>query len=292
MGLGESLRIARQIVSALDAAHEKGIVHRDLKPANVMLTADAQVKVLDFGLAKAMGPAEAGHHDDPRGVRLQADLTHSPTITTPAVTQAGTILGTAAYMAPEQAKGRAADKRCDVWAFGCVLFEMLAGKRAFDGEDATDVIAAIVRGEPDWKALPADTPPAMTTILRRCLDKDRKTRIPDLSVVRFLMDDTTAGPATSGSPEGRAVVAWQRVAPWAMASAAIAGVAVWALMRSAPVERPLIRLQATPPASAPIAIDGVAPDIAFAPDGSRRDQTGRDGGLQRFAQRFARLHFR
>jgi serine/threonine protein kinase len=148
----ETLGIARQIVDALEAAHEKGIVHRDLKPANIMLTGDGRVKVLDFGLAK-LEPHGSGESVAPGA------LTHSPTLTF-AATQAGVILGTAAYMSPEQAKGRAADKRTDVWAFGCVLFEMLTGKRAFDGEDVSDTLAAVLRGEPDWNAFPSDVPPA------------------------------------------------------------------------------------------------------------------------------------
>src|SRR5262249_53391360 len=143
----EALGIAKQIAEALEAAHERGIIHRDLKPANVALTKDGDVKVLDFGLAKATDAASGP----------SIDLANSPTITSPAaLTGVGVILGTAAYMSPEQAKGRGADKRSDVWAFACVLFEMLTGKRAFDGEDATDVIAAVVRGEPDWSALPQE----------------------------------------------------------------------------------------------------------------------------------------
>src|SRR5204862_2747833 len=143
-------------VNALEAAHEKGIVHRDLKPGNIMLTADGDVKVLDFGLAKY--DVGSSGSDGPGG------LTHSPTLTF-AATQAGMILGTAAYMAPEQAKGRAADKRCDVWAVGCVLYEMLAGRRAFDGEDVSDVLATVLKGEPDWTALPPDVPPQVTTVI-------------------------------------------------------------------------------------------------------------------------------
>src|SRR5437764_11870753 len=177
--IDDALPIARQIADALGAAHDQGIVHRDLKPANIKLRPDSTVKVLDFGLAKAMEPAAA----------VGPDATASPTITSPAMTRMGVILGTAAYMSPEQAKGRAADKRSDVWAFGCVLYEMLAGQRAFQGEDVSDTLAAVLRGEPEWTALPADVPPHIRAIVKRCLEKDRKARIPDISAVRFLVDE-------------------------------------------------------------------------------------------------------
>src|SRR5206468_8204547 len=138
----------RQIAEALEAAHEAGIIHRDLKPANIKLRPDGTVKVLDFGLAKALEPVSGA----------SANVTASPTITTPAMmTGVGMILGTAAYMSPEQAKGRPADKRSDIWAFGCVLFELLTGKRAFDGEDVSDTLASVLRGEPNWSALPSET---------------------------------------------------------------------------------------------------------------------------------------
>src|ERR1051326_3370879 len=178
--LDECLSIARQIADALEAAHEQGIVHRDLKPANIKLRDDGTVKVLDFGLAKAMEPASS----------INPSLTNSPTITTPAMmTGVGTILGTAAYMSPEQAKGRAADKRSDVWAFGAVLYEMLTGRRAFDGEDVSDTLAAVLRAEPDWTALPPDLPVPIRTLLQRCLEKDRRARIADISTARFLMSE-------------------------------------------------------------------------------------------------------
>ena len=186
--LAEALRIAREVVDALEAAHEKGIIHRDLKPANVALTAEGKVKVLDFGLARY----EAGE------VGSSVDVTASPTLAY-AGTQAGIILGTAAYMSPEQAKGRPVDKRSDVWAFGCLLFEMLTGKKAFEGEDVSDTLAAILRGEPDWSALPADVPPALRTLIKRCLERDRRSRIPDLSVVRFLMADNANADLLSAS---------------------------------------------------------------------------------------------
>ena len=161
----EALPIARQIADALEYAHERGIVHRDLKPANVKVTPDDKVKILDFGLAKAVQDEAS-----------EADRYNSPTISHMA-TEAGMLLGTAAYMSPEQAKGKPVDRRGDIWAFGCVFYEMLSGKRAFDGETITDVLAAVIRGEPDWVALPETTPPAIQRLVRRCLQKDVRQRL-------------------------------------------------------------------------------------------------------------------
>jgi serine/threonine protein kinase len=182
--IDEALPIARQIAEALEAAHEQGIIHRDLKPANIKLRSDGTVKVLDFGLAKALEPA-AGSREPGAG----SALANSPTITSPAMTMRGVILGTAAYMSPEQAKGKIVDKRTDIWAFGCVLFEMLTGQRAFKGDDITDIITSVMRDTPNWSALPAATPPSVRTLLRRCMEKDVRKRVPHAAVARIEIEE-------------------------------------------------------------------------------------------------------
>ncbi|HVQ16924.1 MAG TPA: protein kinase [Vicinamibacterales bacterium] len=184
--LDEALAIARQIAEALEAAHEQGIIHRDLKPANIKVRADGTVKVLDFGLAKAMAPVSASGS--------VAVLANSPTITSPvAMTAAGIILGTAAYMSPEQAKGRAADRRSDVWAFGVVLYEMLTGQRLFKGDDVSETLASVLTRQPDWTILPAASPPLIRRLLRRCLEKDRTRRLADMADARLDIDDALSG---------------------------------------------------------------------------------------------------
>jgi eukaryotic-like serine/threonine-protein kinase len=185
--LDEAIAIAKQMAEALEAAHERGIIHRDLKPANIKLRPDGTVKVLDFGLAKAADPASV----------VASGLATLATITSPAMTQVGMILGTAAYMSPEQARGRAVDKRTDIWAFGCVLFEMLAGVRPFDGEDVTEVIGAVIHKDVDWARLPRSTPAAVRTALGRCLEKDPKKRIRDIGDVALALDGAFASPTAS-----------------------------------------------------------------------------------------------
>jgi len=187
--LSDAADIARQIAAALETAHEQGVVHRDLKPANVRITADGQVKVLDFGLAKAL---ESASTSDPG-----RDPGMSPTITSLG-TVPGVILGTAAYMAPEQARGKGVDKRADIWAFGCVLFEMLSGRRPFDGETISDTLAAVLAKDPDWSLLPASTPPGLRHVLARCLEKDAKRRLRDIGDARLELEELLADRTASG----------------------------------------------------------------------------------------------
>jgi len=222
--IDEALPIARQIAEALEAAHEQGIVHRDLKPANIKVRPDGTVKVLDFGLAKLTTSVAPAGSKDPA-------YTVSPTITTPAMTQVGMILGTAAYMSPEQAKGREADRRSDIWAFGCVLYEMLTGKRAFEGDDVSDTLAAVLRADPEWSALPADTSPRIRGLLQRCLRKDAQKRLPHIAAIRFELEEApadsiafvTSPPAARPSVVRRAVA----VAIGMVVAAAITSAAWW-----------------------------------------------------------------
>jgi Tol biopolymer transport system component len=251
--LDEALSLAKQIAEALEAAHEKGIIHRDLKPANIALTKDGQVKVLDFGLAKANEAASGAVFD----------LTHSPTLTSPAMmTGVGMILGTAAYMSPEQAKGRVADKRSDIWAFGCVLFEMLTGRRAFEGEDVAEILGTVLKIEPDWTRLPADVPPPVRRLLRLCLEKNAKNRRSDVSDVRIDIEQAMREPERAAVPTAASRrstrMAWIVAAVMAAAFASIAVL----YFREAPLaDQPEMRLEITTPATpAPL-------DFALSPDG-------------------------
>ena len=238
--LDEALPIARQIAEALEAAHEKGVIHRDLKPANIKITANGAVKVLDFGLAKMV---------EPGGASGSAGSSMSPTLSVHA-TFAGVILGTAAYMSPEQARGRPVDKRTDIWAFGCVLFEMLAGKRTFDaGDTVSDAVAAILKTEPDWSALPADTPLRVRALLRRCLEKDPSRRLRDIGDARLELDDAVADPlppapvATAKRPSTSARLAWSIASVLGLALAGVGVTYVW-MPRAAPA---VVRFQILAP---------------------------------------------
>jgi serine/threonine-protein kinase len=270
--LDEALAIARQICEALEAAHERGIIHRDLKPANIKITPEGVVKVLDFGLAKLAHPD---------AVPGPADAMASPTITSPALmTGVGVLLGTAAYMSPEQAKGREADKRSDIWAFGVVLYEMLTGKRPFDGEDITEVLGAVVRLEPNWDALSTDVPPPIRTLLQSCLIKDRAHRVSDISTALFILDraESLAAPVGMASVLSRPAL-WRRViAPVTVAllTSTLVGAAVWFGTRPADPVRPRVsRLVIAPSGTAALTVNG--DDLAITPDGSRVVYVGNRG---------------
>jgi eukaryotic-like serine/threonine-protein kinase len=249
----EAIAIARQIADALEAAHEHGVVHRDLKPANVAISAGDRIKVLDFGLAKALvGEGSAEH---------AALMTNSPTLTSPiGMTGVGVLLGTAPYMSPEQARGKAVDKRADIWAFGCVLYGMLAGRRAFGGEDVSITLAEVIRGEVDWTALPAQTPPGIRSILERCFQKDVRQRFRDIGDVRLALDGAFDSAAARQPSDGEGS-RWRRALPWVAAPilSALSAGTVWLLTVMTPRTLPITRFPITPGAQ--------LTDLTVSPDG-------------------------
>ncbi len=254
----QALQIARQIAEALEAAHEQGIIHRDLKPANVKVRPDGTVKVLDFGLAKIVDSGGSG--------ASVAEVTHSPTITTPAMTGLGIILGTAAYMSPEQAAGRPLDKRADIWAFGVVLWEMLAGRRLFGtAETVSHTLADVLRAEIDFTQIPATTAPPIRELLRRCLDRDIKARLRDIGEARVVIAKYLANPApgspiaTEAPPARRSTFQWAAAVVAVLALAAAAALAFVHFREQPPVEREL-RFQVLPPDKLTIDVLSLSPD--------------------------------
>jgi serine/threonine protein kinase len=254
ISLEEALTIARQIAEAVEAAHEKGIIHRDLKPANIKIALSGVVKVLDFGLAKVWDGAPP------------SDLSGSPRLTATALGER-TVLGTPAYMSPEQARGQSLDRRTDIWSFGCVLYEMLTGRAPFAGDTISDTLAAILEREPDETMLPADTPAPIRRLLRRCLEKERKRRLDSVSDARLEIEDAFAFPADETTPS-------RRVTPAAIAALAgvtvITALATWILLRPAPTAPVLpARFVIAPAPGLPLNVSSLDRDLALSPDGRR-----------------------
>jgi eukaryotic-like serine/threonine-protein kinase len=275
--LDEVLPIARQIAEALETAHERGIVHRDLKPANVKVRDDGTVKVLDFGLAKALSPENAA---------LSVDAMNSPTLTAQA-TELGIILGTAAYMAPEQAKGKHVDRRADIWAFGVVLYEMLTGQRGYEAEDVSDTLAAVLTRDVDWKALPPDVPPRLLALLRDCLVRDPKQRLRDIGDARRVLDQIIAGvpepAAVIASAQSQTRPSGARALPWGVAAVALAGAAALAFVhfRETPPTQQRIRFQLRAPEKSSISAFALSPDGRYLAFATGDPFTGRFGATSK-----------
>jgi serine/threonine-protein kinase len=281
----EALGIALQIAEALEAAHEKGIVHRDLKPANVKVTPDGKVKVLDFGLAKAFEGEAAGGPGDP-----SASL--SPTLTV-AATRAGVILGTAAYMSPEQAAGQAADRRADIWSFGVVLTEMLTGHRVFDGETVSHILASVLKDAPDWSRLPADLPPRILDLLKRCLHRKPRNRLQAIGEARLVLEEYLADPESFTRPavpvvtEEEARPAWRGILPWTAAGllAVALAVTLWGLWPRTRAGQPSYRMSLRVPENQ-FLMRGYGSSVAISPDGSRIAYVTEDDQYRRLYLRF------
>ncbi|HEY7187420.1 MAG TPA: protein kinase [Vicinamibacterales bacterium] len=274
----EAVAIAIQIAEALEAAHNEGVIHRDLKPGNIKVKPDGTVKVLDFGLAKLNAPSMS----PAMGSTITAPPMH---------TEVGTILGTPAYMAPEQTRGMAADRRGDIWAFGCILYEMLTGRRLFDGEHTSDTIALVLTKDPDWTAVPARVPPAIRTLLRRCLERDPRNRVADASTLRFVLEEASGLSIAARQTSSTDRVAPARPANWTLAmglAAATLGVAAvaaatYAWTRPRPIAPRVVRTAIPLSNAASITVSAFrdlyspTPDVALTPDGSRIVYVGNNG---------------
>jgi eukaryotic-like serine/threonine-protein kinase len=261
--IDDALRIAKQICDALEYAHEKGIIHRDLKPANIKVADDDMVKILDFGLAKAL---ESGPSTE--------DIANSPTLSRMA-TQTGVLLGTAAYMSPEQAKAKPVDRRADIWAFGCVLYEMLTGKKAFPGDAVTEILAAVLKNEPDWSLLPSATPMRVRVLLQRCLQKDPKQRLRDIGDARISLDEVLAGAPEAATGIVAAARPWWLWAVSGVAGFLALGMALFAFLyfhRELPAS-PITRFEIPVPEKT-----SVEPFVAVSPDGSKLAFIGTGAG--------------
>ncbi|HSF17412.1 MAG TPA: protein kinase [Vicinamibacteria bacterium] len=270
----EAIAIAKQIAEALETGHEAGVVHRDLKPANVKVKDDGTVKVLDYGLAKAL------EEDGPSG--SDTELSQSPTLTRQG-TQVGVILGTAPYMSPEQAKGKRVDKRTDIFAFGALLYEMLSGKRAFPGEDISDILAAVLKTEPDPEALPPGLDPRLRRLLERCSKKDPRYRLRDIGDARLELEEIATTPYTASvAPASSSTGAsgWRRVLPWAVAFAAAVG-AIASYVRKPPARPAPAQVQIELPPGVVLPVDTEHPVLALSPDGNRLIFVGELEGVRR-----------
>jgi Tol biopolymer transport system component len=275
--LDESLSFARQIAEALEAAHEKGIVHRDLKPQNIKASTEGKIKVLDFGLAKAMDPT-AGSAASAADLARSPTLLQSPTLTAMQGTQLGVILGTVAYMAPEQARGGAVDKRADIWAFGVVLYEMLSGTMPFAAETLSDTLAAVLTREVDWRALPASTPPSIRQLLQHCLERNPRNRLRDIGDARLALDDASRAPAANAAPP-RPGQPWAAL-PWILLAITV-GAGSWAVVTARAAQRLAVALPTARHLALDLADKSAVRALALFPDGTRlalaaRDASGRN----------------